>query len=82
MRLWNLRDARIYEGSPEEILRQMQRVEPGVARLSFGDYLAHRRDDAWHHFGVRLAMEGETDAERAASLVEALIAADLVRRIG
>ena len=81
MRIWNLKDARIYDGTPVEILQQMKVVETSDLRQPLDEYIAHKAHDAGHHGDVTLEVTGDTVEERAASLLSAMEHAGLVRRI-
>lgn len=81
MRIWNYKDARVYDGTPVEILAQMKLVETAELRSSLDDYIEAKRHDAQHHWNVELKVTGDDLETRAASLLDAMVANGLAKRV-
>ncbi len=78
MRIWWHRNARIYEGSPVEIVKQMQFQEMTHRDLSLNDYVDHLIHEAVH-WGFTLQASGDTPEARATSLVVSMLNQKLAR---
>ncbi|HEU4404491.1 MAG TPA: hypothetical protein VFS43_04280 [Polyangiaceae bacterium] len=63
-----------------QIVKAMQDVAFGVGDFTVPAYIAWVVDNARRFEGVELAVTGETDDERAASLVDAMLRAGLATR--
>ena len=74
-----LQDGRTFEGSPLEIVGAM-RALCFVESSSLCDYIDWLIGNTWRWEGITLAVTGETDAERAASIVDELLRAGLAQR--
>lgn len=73
-----MRDDRVFEGTPLQIVRQMQNLAFGAPdRLA--DYLAWVAENALKLDGVELAIRGETDEELAATFVAEMVRGKLAR---
>jgi len=59
----------------------MQSRAFGVDRLALGDYITWVVEQAKARMGVELFVEGETASERAASLLQALLAHHLADEV-
>jgi hypothetical protein len=75
-----MRDGRVFQGTPLQIVKAMQDIAFGVGDFTVPAYIAWVVDNAQRFEGVELAVTGETEDERAASLVEAMLSAGLVAR--
>jgi hypothetical protein len=73
-----MRDHQVFEGSPLQIMRQMQDLAFGAPE-PLADYLAWVASNARKVDGVELAVRGETDDELAASFVAEMERCKLVR---
>lgn len=80
MRIWWHRNARVYEGSPVEIVRQMQMQDMGKRKASLGEYVDAMVHDA-KHWGFELTVTGETEEERATSLIASMLNTRLARPV-
>jgi len=74
-----LKDGRTFEGSPLEIVGAMRSL-CFVGSNSLGDYIDWLIGNAWRWEGITLGVTGETDAERAASVVDELLRTGLAQR--
>lgn len=78
MRIWWHRNARIYEGSPVEIVRQMQLQDMARRHTSLGEFVDATVHEA-EHWGFQLTVHGETEEERATSLIASMLNTRLAR---
>ena len=76
-----MRDNRVFQGTPLQIVRAMQDIAFGVADFTVRQYIEWVCANALTFESVTLAVTGETDDERAASLVEEMIRAGLTHRV-
>jgi hypothetical protein len=67
-----MRDDRVFEGTPLQIVRQMQNLAFG-APAGLADYLAWVAENALKVDGVELAIRGDTDEELAATFVAEMV---------
>lgn len=74
-----LQDGRTFEGSPLEIVSAM-RALCFVESSSLRDYMDWLVGNTWRWQGITLVVTGETDAERAASIVDELLRTGLGQR--
>jgi hypothetical protein len=72
-----MRDGRVFQGTPLQIVKAMQDIAFGVGDFTVPAYIAWVVDNARRFEGVELAVRGEADDERAASLVEAMLSTGL-----
>jgi hypothetical protein len=77
MRIWSHRDARIYEGTPREIVTQMMRLEFVPAGTTLEQYVRAQAQDTMHYRAIALEIHGESEEALAAAFIEALIAENL-----
>jgi hypothetical protein len=75
-----MRDGRVFQGTPMQIVKAMQDVAFGVGDFTVPRYVAWVVDNARRFEGVELAVEGETDETLCASLVDAMLRAGLAKR--
>ena len=76
-----MRDDRELEGTPRQIVRAMQDLAFGVEKLNPRQYIEWVVANAKKFEGVELAVEGDTDDEIAASLVEEMIRTGLTVQV-
>lgn len=76
-----LKDDRVFSGTARQIVTEMRSVAFGQNDLSLRDYVAFVRSNTERFEGKVLEVSGETDDEIAASLLEALTAADLAEKL-
>jgi hypothetical protein len=75
-----MRDGRLFQGTPLQIVKAMQDVAFGVGDFTVPKYVAWVVDNARRFEGVELAVEGETDDEIATSLVNEMIRTGLTSK--
>lgn len=76
-----MEDGRELEGTAIQIVQQMQSIAFGRERDSLSQYIDWVRRQTSDYMGVALDITGETDEERASSLVDQLLRARLAARI-
>ncbi|MCU0655290.1 MAG: hypothetical protein MUF64_08375 [Polyangiaceae bacterium] len=74
-----MRDGRVFEGTPVEIVRDMKFIAFGVDHLDLDGYITWVAANAQRFEGVDLATEGPTTEERARRLVKAMLRVGLAR---
>ena len=78
MRIVWIRNGRTYEGTPVEIVQEIQRQDVqrrGLPLGAFVDYLLHEAK----HWGFELTAVGDSDEERATTLVASMIGKQLAK---
>ena len=75
-------DRRVLQGTPVQIVQAMRELvfNDDVRALSVGEYIDWAAERAAEMTGTQLAVSGETDDARAASLIESMLASGLARR--
>jgi len=68
-----MRDGRVFEGTPLEIVRDMKFIAFGVDHLDLDGYISWVAENARKFEGAELSTEGATTKERARRLVEAML---------
>ena len=76
-----MRDDRVFQGTPLQIVRAMQDIAFGVADFTVRKYIEGVVANALKFEGVELAVQGESDDELAASLVDEMVRTGLTRRM-
>jgi hypothetical protein len=76
-----MRDDRVFQGTPLQIIRAMQDIAFGVEDFTVRKYIEWVAANALKFEGVELAATGETDDELAASLVDEMVRTGLTRRM-
>ena len=71
---------RVFQGTPLQIVRAMQDIAFGVDDFTVPQYIAWVVDNALRFEDVALKITGDTDAERAASLIDEMVRTGLARR--
>ena len=72
-----MNDGRVLEGTPVQIVGEMQYLAFGQEGKSLGEYVDWTVAQLERFTGVKLAVEGTSDEEKAASLVRAMLDAGL-----
>ncbi len=72
-----MRDGRVFQGTPKQIVQAMQDIAMPVQHLSLSEYMAWVADNALRFEGVQLRHDGGTDEERASALVDSMLEAEL-----
>jgi hypothetical protein len=75
-----MRDGRVFQGTPLQIVKAMQDIAFGVDDLTVPEYIAWVVANARKFEEVELAITGATDDEKAKSLVEEMVRAGLAIR--
>lgn len=68
-----MRDGRVFEGMPAEIVAAMQRLAFGYDGRTRAGYIEWVVGNARRYDAVELQVTGDTDDERAASLVDEMV---------
>lgn len=76
-----MRDERVFQGTPRQIVRAMQDIAFGVHDFTFRQYIDWVVANAQRFEGVELTLTGETDDDLAASLVDEMIRTGLTKRM-
>jgi hypothetical protein len=72
-----MRDGRVFQGTARQIVQAMQDIAMPAQHLSLAEYMAWVAENALRFEGVELRHDGETDEERAKSLVASMLEAEL-----
>ncbi|WP_375743640.1 hypothetical protein NR800_37105 [Corallococcus interemptor] len=75
-----MRDGRVLQGTAVQIVKGMQDIAFGVERLSLGEYIHWVVGNAQRFESTELRVQGETDEEKAASLVDEMLREGLAAR--
>lgn len=81
MRIRMVRDGRVFEGTPKQIVEAMQYIAFGQENRSLGEYMDWLVDQVQRLEAIELEVAGETDEERAAALVRAMMGAGLAEEM-
>jgi len=76
-----MRDDRVFQGTPRQIVRAMQDIAFGVEDFTVRTYIEWVVETARKFEGVELAVTGETDDELAASLIAEMVRVGLTDRM-
>ena len=76
-----MRDDRVFQGTPLQIVRAMQDIAFGVADFTVRQYVEWVAANALKFEGVDLTVQGETDDELAASLVDEVVRTGVTQRL-
>ena len=76
-----MRDDRVFLGTPLQIVRAMQDIAFGVADFTVRKYIEWVAANALKFEGIELAVQGDTDDELAASLVDEMVRTGLTQRM-
>lgn len=68
-----MRDGRVLQGTAVQIVKGMQDIAFGVERLSLPEYIDWVVANAQRFESAELRVRGETDEEKAASLVDEML---------
>jgi len=81
MRIKITSDGRVLEGTAKQIVEAMHYVAFGQEQRTLSEYIDWAVDQASRMNELDLKVEGETDEERAASLVDAMLGAGLAEKV-
>jgi hypothetical protein len=76
-----MKDGRVLQGTPLQIVKAMQELAFGVDGYSIGQYIESVVDYAFRFESVTLKVTGTSDEEQAKSLVDEMLRTDLARRV-
>ena len=74
-------DGRVLQGTPKQIVEAMQSIAFGQDNRTLSEYIDWAAEQASRMMEVDLKVSGETDEEKAASLVEAMLEAGLAEKM-
>ena len=81
MRIEIVGDGHVFQGTPKQILAQMQSLAFAAQHLSLRDYIDWNVSNIARGFEVKLEITGDTDEEMAASFLDEMIGRGYARRI-
>jgi predicted RNA-binding protein with PIN domain len=81
MRIKVVADGRVLQGTAKQIVEAMHSIAFGQENRTLSEYVDWAVDMARRMTGVELVVEGETDEEKSASLVKAIIDAGLAEKL-
>ena len=73
MRIRIVSDGRVYDGSPAQIVYQMQQIAFGCEQFTLAEYIDWLVDQTSRLAGITLTIAGETEADKAKALIAELI---------
>jgi len=76
-----MRDGRVFRGTAVQIVKAMQDIAFGVEQFTLPEYIDWVVQNAAKFEEVELKVTGETDDEKAASLVAEMIRTGLTRKM-
>ena len=76
-----MRDGRVFRGTAVQIVKAMQDIAFGVEQFTLPEYIDWVVQNAAKFEEVELKIMGETDEEKAASLVAEMIRTGLTRKM-
>ena len=81
MRIRMMSDGRVFQGTPKQIVEAMQYIAFGQEHRSLGEYIDWLVDQVQRLESTDLKVEGDTDEEKAASLVQAMLGSGLAEKM-
>ncbi|MCK9521437.1 MAG: hypothetical protein M0R76_00125 [Proteobacteria bacterium] len=81
MRIRMLRDGRVFQGTPKQIVEAMQYIAFGQENRTLGEYIDWLVDQVQRLESIDLNVEGETDEDKAAALVQAMMGSGLAEKM-
>ncbi len=81
MRIRMLRDGRVFQGTAKQIVEAMQYIAFGQENRTLGEYIDWLVDQVQRLESIDLKIEGETDEDKAASLVQAMMGSGLAEKM-
>ena len=73
-------DGRVFEGTPKQIVEGMQFIAFGQENRTLSEYIDWLVDQVQRLESMEMSVTGETDEEKAASLVKAMMEAGLAEK--
>lgn len=81
MRIRMMSDGRVFQGTPKQIVEAMQYVAFGQENRTLGEYIDWLVDQVQRLESTALKVEGDTDEDKAASLVQTILGSGLVEKM-
>ena len=81
MRIRMLNDGRVFQGTAKQIVEAMKYIAFGQEHRSLGEYIDWLVDQVQRLESTELKVEGDTDEEKAASLVQAMLGSGLAEKM-
>jgi len=81
MRIRMVRDGRVFQGTPKQIVEAMQYIAFGQENRTLGEYIDWLVDQVQRLESIDLKVEGDTDEDKAASLVQAMMGSGLAEKM-
>ena len=81
MRIRMLRYGRVFQGTPKQIVEAMQYIAFGQENRTLGEYIDWLVDQVQRLESIDLKVDGETDEDKAASLVQAMMGSGLAEKM-
>ena len=81
MRIRMMSDGRVFQGTPKQIVEAMQYIAFGQENRTLGEYIDWLVDQVERLQSTSLTVEGDTDEEKAASLVQAMVGSGLAEKM-
>ena len=80
MRIRMMSDGRVFQGTAKQIVEAMKYIAFGQEQRSLGEYIDWLVDQVQRLESTELKVEGDTDEEKAASLVQAMLGSGLAEK--
>ena len=80
MRIRMMSDGRVFQGTAKQIVEAMKYIAFGQEHRSLGEYIDWLVDQVQRLESTELKVEGDTDEEKAASLVQAMLGSGLAEK--
>ncbi|MCB9547010.1 MAG: hypothetical protein H6706_14315 [Myxococcales bacterium] len=81
MRIRMMSDGRVFQGTAKQIVEAMKYIAFGQEQRSLGEYIDWLVDQVQRLESTDLKVEGDTDEEKAASLVQAMLGSGLAEKM-
>lgn len=81
MRIRMLNDGRVFQGTPKQIVEAMQYIAFGQEHRTLGEYIDWLVGQVQRVESTDLKVEGDTDEDKAASLVQAMVGSGLAEKM-
>jgi hypothetical protein len=81
MRIRMMSDGRVFQGTAKQIVEAMKYIAFGQEQRSLGEYIDWLVDQVQRLESTELKVEGDTDEEKAASLVQAMLGSGLAEKM-
>lgn len=81
MRIRILSDGRVFQGTAQQIVEQMHFLAFGKENRSLSEYVDWLVDQIQRMESISITVKGENDAEKAASMVQAMLETGLAEKM-